>query len=357
MLAKNVLEKDVSTMGKTELTDFLQQVQSLNIYSQKCYSLREEYRDKCVEENKRDQGHEIAIQNAKDYHTLTNMILNRIAARFEELRKEESVKGNEPLIRTETDNPSGDLESTTDSTSLSQKSSPRKNKNKKKGNASTSTSTTTTTKSDPIEEDPFVISTLARLGNLEIESRRDTLYTSVIDILESTMKRFNIGFTEQEFFILIQRLCLMFTGESLGKVTENGLRIFEEKLKKITKEALVPLFVQVKKDMKTQLIRVNEDGSLEKTSELDVLEKTIPVKVRLRGQDLILYLLKSQTIKDFKESLASTFKLHDHEEFINGLRKGGSFVILNRKGKVLKDHEVVKDVVKPYERLRPTLYI
>lgn len=349
MLAKDILEQDVSKMDKTALREFLKQVQSLSIYSQKCFSLREEYRDTCVEESKRDEGHEIAIQNAKDYHNLTSLILNRIAARFEELNKEER---EESTLSVQSSTSSD--ESTREQSNNSFKKSPRKSKKKK----SKASETTTSNLSDPTEEDPFVISTLAQMANVEIESRRDALYTRVIDLLEATMKKFNIGFTEKEFFILIQRLSLSFTGESFRSISEKGLRVLEEKLKKITKEVLVTTFVQVKKDVNRQYIRIKDDGSLEKTTaEIDLHEITIPVKINVAGQDLELYLFKNQNIKEFKDSLVKTFQLNGYTEFADGMRKGGTFVILNKKGKALKDSDIVKDVIKPYERIQPILYV
>jgi uncharacterized protein with ParB-like and HNH nuclease domain len=158
--------------------------------------------------------------------------------------------------------------------------------------------------------------------------------------------------------MLIQRFCLMFTGEPFGNASENGLRTLEEKLKKISKESLVTTFVQVKKDIKSKFIRISGEGTLSNTTaEIDLLEKTIPVKINVTGTELELYIFKNQTIKQFKDSLIKTFYLNGHTEFIEGLRQGGTFVVLNKKGKPFKDSDIVKDVIKPYERISPTLYI
>ena len=59
--------KDITTMNLQELAVFIQKILKLSNKSESCQILREEYRDTCIQEEKRDQGHEHAIRVAKKY--------------------------------------------------------------------------------------------------------------------------------------------------------------------------------------------------------------------------------------------------------------------------------------------------
>lgn len=357
MMAKEILQKDVSSMNKKELIEFLNEVRTLSRYSQKCYSLREEYRDTCVDEKDRDEGHEIAIRKAKEYHFLTKTVMDKIASRFYQL--ESSNKGKESmealaskingLVLKEPTEESISEASIASSNASSTETLKSKRRRKKKG--------TSTSVEGSSEESLEEISKVAAEVKNEIESRRDALYNEIIDSVYAALVKYNIKFTDEEFYLLIQRLSLVMTGSSLQNVYEAGLKTFKQKIDKITKEMLVTQFVQTKKEMKGTLVKVNHDGSIEKQEQLNVLEKTVPVKVNFKNKEFILYLFKQQTIADFKNSLIKTFDLDSDKVFTEALRTGGDFVILNSKGRKLKENAKIVDAIKPYEKLKPVMFV
>lgn len=353
MMAQDILQKDVSSMNKKELIDFLNEVKALNKYSQKCYELREEYRDTCVDEKDRDEGHEKAIKKAKEYHFLTKTVMDKIASRFYELEsskkgkesmEELSSKINRIVVKEPTE------ESTESMASSNASSVKSKRRRKKKKGLSTSAEGSS---EESLEE---IVKVADEVKN-EIEKRRDALYTEVIDSIYAALVKFNIKFTDEEFYMLTQRLSMVMIGSSLQNVYEAGLKTLKQKIDKITKEMLVAQFVQTKKEMRGTLVKVNDDGSIEKEDQLNVLERTIPVKVNFKNNDFGLYLLKDQTIADFKAALIKTFDLDSDKVFTEALRTGGDFVILNSKGRKLKENAKVVDVIKPYEMLKPVVFV
>lgn len=361
MMAQDILQKDVSSMNKKELIEFLNEVKALNKYSQKCYSLREEYRDTCVDEKDRDEGHEIAIEKAKEYHSLTKTVMDKIASRFYQL--ESSKKGKESMQALTSKiqsvvlkEPSEESNPDPSEASIASSSESVKTKRRRKKKKGLGTSTSTSTEGSS-EESLEEIAKVAEDVKNEIERRRDALYNEIIDGVYAALVKYNIKFTDEEFYLLIQRLSMVMIGSSLQNVYEAGLRTFKQKIDKITKEMLVAQFVQTKKEMKGTLVKVNDDGSIEKQEQLNVLEKTVPVKVNFKNKDFVLYLFKDQTIADFKAALIKTFDLDSDKVFIEALRTGGDFVILNSKGRKLKENAKVVDVIKPYEKLRPVLYV
>jgi len=79
-LSKNFIQKYIDNMSNMQLQDYLLKLKVLYNYSKKCYILRQEYTELCINEDQRDIGHEIAINITKKYNHDVLQVINRITS-------------------------------------------------------------------------------------------------------------------------------------------------------------------------------------------------------------------------------------------------------------------------------------
>ena len=60
----------ISKMNIVELNTYLKKIKNLRNRSKKCYEYRIYYKNHCVDRNKRDTGHEHAIEKAFKYYEM-----------------------------------------------------------------------------------------------------------------------------------------------------------------------------------------------------------------------------------------------------------------------------------------------
>lgn len=81
--------KGIEKMNREELNEYVKKIQQLYIKSGVCARLRKVYRDLCITEEKRDEGHDYAIEKASKYEIVCEKVLEKIGERYNELRKED----------------------------------------------------------------------------------------------------------------------------------------------------------------------------------------------------------------------------------------------------------------------------
>jgi hypothetical protein len=87
LYTKNIIDpipyKDISNMNLDELKSYSSTIYRLYIYSKKSFELREKYRDKYIDAEFRDEGHENIIIFLKKYNDDVDKELNMISQRFQ----------------------------------------------------------------------------------------------------------------------------------------------------------------------------------------------------------------------------------------------------------------------------------
>lgn len=81
------IPKPIDNMSNKRLQNYLLKLKILYNYSEKCYMLREEYTKQCIDEDKRDIGHEIAINITKEYNHDVLLLINKITLILENTSK------------------------------------------------------------------------------------------------------------------------------------------------------------------------------------------------------------------------------------------------------------------------------
>lgn len=84
--------KGIEEMSREELNEYVRKIQKLYIKSGVCVRLRKIYREMCVSEEKRDKGHEYAIDKANKYTTMCERVIEKIGERYEKLKEKEEAK-------------------------------------------------------------------------------------------------------------------------------------------------------------------------------------------------------------------------------------------------------------------------
>jgi len=79
-LSKNFIPKPINSMSNIQLQNYLLKLKILYNYSKKCYILREEYKELCINEEQRDIGHDIAIDITKKYNYDVSQFINKISS-------------------------------------------------------------------------------------------------------------------------------------------------------------------------------------------------------------------------------------------------------------------------------------
>lgn len=82
----------INEMSRDELNEYVKRIQQLYIKSGVCARLRKIYRDLCITEEKRDEGHNFAIEKASKYTVVCEKLLEKIGERYNELKKLEDEK-------------------------------------------------------------------------------------------------------------------------------------------------------------------------------------------------------------------------------------------------------------------------
>jgi len=79
-LSKKFIEKSIDNMSNIQLQNYLLKLKILYNYSKKCYILREEYKELCINEEQRDIGHDIAINITKKYNYDVLQFINKLSS-------------------------------------------------------------------------------------------------------------------------------------------------------------------------------------------------------------------------------------------------------------------------------------
>lgn len=77
-LSKKFIPRLINNMSNEQLHEYLLKLKVLYNYSKKCYTLREQYTELCINEKERDIGHEIAISITKKYHYDISQFISKI---------------------------------------------------------------------------------------------------------------------------------------------------------------------------------------------------------------------------------------------------------------------------------------
>lgn len=95
------ISKPIDNMSNKQLHNYLVKLKILYNYSEKCYILREEYTKQCIDEDKRDIGHEIAISITKQYNHDVLLFINKILLIIENTRNKTFLQNKFGILTNE----------------------------------------------------------------------------------------------------------------------------------------------------------------------------------------------------------------------------------------------------------------
>ena len=271
LISKNFIPKLINNMSKNELYNYLLELENLYHYSKKSYILREEYRDLCIEENKKDIGHNIAIDIIKKYNYNVLTTINKINKLLIQYNNNNNNNNKYTILyykNNETDNNETDNNETDNNETENEDN---ENSNIIKDNEN----------SNIIKDNENEL-----LDKIILE--RQNLLLMLFDSIKNKMNEYKIVYkTNSIIYVTLQFLCLTNFNYVLHKLSNDKIILLNNYITNITKYELVKTVVDV---LKTN-ISFNNTDNID-----DIISCNIKVK-GMKNLDIIIFINKYSIIR------------------------------------------------------------